>query len=187
MGSSISYGQHFYFDPNVDTEPTRADYCSTKWELREKLDNLADASEKIKAVSYYTHPLNVWQMSKIFLHHAFIVLETDSWFWSIEKDEGGITIQRSKYIANVRDNCRRCGRMTGITTGIGLLKKGPSDATVMEVVDYLWRQDCMNLNYHFLNNNCQHFADIIYNQFVRHPPKEWVMPFAKLPVIPNLT
>jgi hypothetical protein len=129
MGSSISsnYGiPLFYFDPNVDSTPERPDYCSTKWELKEKIENLPDASEKIQEVRYYTHPLNWWQMSKHFMHHAFIVLVTDSWFWSIEKDEGGITIQRSKSLQNVLEKCRRHGRITGINLGVTCQNQGPS-------------------------------------------------------------
>jgi hypothetical protein len=62
-GSSVQ--PLFYFDPDVRWTPLRPDYCSTKWELRENLDNLADSSEKIKEVMYYTHPLNWWQMQKV--------------------------------------------------------------------------------------------------------------------------
>ncbi|XP_046457666.1 uncharacterized protein LOC124204620 isoform X2 [Daphnia pulex] len=150
MGSSMSsMGSNvhplFYFDPDVRWTPERPDYCSTKWELREKLDNLADASEKIKEVS---------------------------WFWSIEKDEGGITIQRSKRLDDVRDQCRKHGRMTGLTTGIALAHQGPSNATVIELLSYMWTQNCMNLDYHFLGNNCQNFANLIFGNFVLPPFNE---------------
>jgi hypothetical protein len=176
MGSWISYSSPnyaiplYYFDPDVDSTPLRPDYFSTKWELKEKIEHLADASEKIQEVRYYTHPLNWWQMSKYVLHHAFIVLETDSWFWSIEKDEGGITIQRSKHLEDVRDQCRRHGRITGIATWINLgvtcENRGPSHASVIDVVNRMWREECLHSNYHFLENNCKHFANTIYENFV---------------------
>ena len=66
-----------------------------------------DISERVNEVRYYTHPLYRWQLSKYFIHHAFIVLKTENWFWSIEKDEGGITVQRSKQLENVRDKCEK--------------------------------------------------------------------------------
>jgi hypothetical protein len=177
MGSSMSsMGSNvhplFYFDPDVRWTPLRPDYCSTKWEMKEKIENLPESSEKIKEVRYYTHPLNWWQMSKHFMHHAFIVLVTDSWFWSIEKDEGGITIQRSKRLEDVRDQCRKHGRMTGLTTGIALAHQGPSNATVIELLSYMWTQNCMNLDYHFLGNNCQNFANLIFGNFVLPPFNE---------------
>ena len=175
MGSSISstasyYGhQQFYFDPDVNlTEPPRyADCIMTNYELRKLLQNkVDDVSEKIEEVRYYTHPLNTWQMSKIFLHHAFIVLKTENWFWSIEKDEGGITVQRSKQLENVRDKCHKQNRITGITTGISLAKNSPgNDTTVIELFNHMWSEGYMDLNYHFLNDNCQQFADRI-DEFV---------------------
>ncbi|EFX78205.1 hypothetical protein DAPPUDRAFT_305262 [Daphnia pulex] len=176
MGSWISYTSTnygiplYYFDPDVELTPERPDYCSTKWELKEKIENLPDSSEKINEVRYYTHPLNWWQMSKYVLHHAFIVLETESWWWSIEKDEGGITIQRSKHLENVLDQCRRHGRITGLATWINLgvtcEKKGPSHASVIDVVNRMWREECLHSDYHFLQNNCKHFANTIYDNFV---------------------
>ncbi|XP_046648433.1 uncharacterized protein LOC124338333 isoform X2 [Daphnia pulicaria] len=176
MGSWISYTSTnygiplYYFDPDVELTPERPDYCSTKWELKEKIEHLADSSEKINEISYYTHPLNWWQMSKYVLHHAFIVLETDSWFWSIEKDEGGITIQRSKQLENVRDQCRKHGRIAGIATwinsGVTCQKKGSSHARVVDVVHQMWREECLHSDYHFLQNNCKQFANTIYDNFV---------------------
>ena len=175
MGSSISstasyYGrQQFYFDPDVNlTEPPRyADCIMTNYELRQLLQNkVDDVSEKIQEVRYYTHPLNTWQMTKYLLHHAFIVLKTENWFWSIEKDEGGITVQRSKYLENVRDKCQKQNRITGITTGISLAKTSPgNDTTVIELFNHMWSEGYMDLNYHFLNDNCQQFADRI-DEFV---------------------
>jgi hypothetical protein len=176
MGSAISstanYGrQQFYFDPDVNlTEPPRhADCIMTNYELRQLLQNkVDDVSEKIQEVRYYTHPLNDWQMSKIFLHHAFIVLKTDNWFWSIEKDEGGITVQRSKQLENVRDKCHKQNRITGVmNNGIDLAKNSPgNDTTVIELFNHMWSKEYMNLNYHFLNDNCKKFADRI-DEFVQ--------------------
>jgi hypothetical protein len=176
MGSSISstasyYGhQQFYFDPDVNlTEPPRhADCIMTNYELRQLLQNkVDDVSEKIEQVSYYTHPLNDWQMTKIFLHHAFIVLKTENWFWSIEKDEGGITVQRSKYLENVRDKCQKQSRITGVmNNGIDLAKTSPgNDTTVIELLNHMWSKEYMDLNYHYLKDNCQQFADRI-DEFV---------------------
>jgi hypothetical protein len=174
MGSAISstaiYGrQQFYFDPDVNliAPPRHGDCIMTNYELRQLLQNkVDDVSDKIEEVRYYTHPLNNWQMTKYLLHHAFIVLKTDNWFWSIEKDEGGITVQRSKQLENVRDKCRKQNRITGLTTGIDLAKTSPgNDITVIELMNHMWSEDYMDLNYHFLNDNCKKFADRI-DEFV---------------------
>ena len=167
MGSSISstasyYGhQQFYFDPDVNlTEPPRHGDCiMTNYELRQLLQNkVDDVSEKIQEVRYYTHPLNNWQMTKYLLHHAFIVLKTENgWFWSIEKDEGGITVQRSKQLENVRDKCRKQNRITGVmNNGISLAKNSPGNkTTVIELFNHMWSEEYMDSNYHVLKDNCQ--------------------------------
>ena len=175
MGSAISstaiYGrQQFYFDPDVNltAPPRHGDCIMTNYELRQLLQNkVDDVSEKIQEVRYYTHPLNTWQMTKYLLHHAFIVLKTENWFWSIEKDEGGITVQRSKYLEHVRDKCRKQNRITGVmNNGIYLAKTSPgNDITVIELMNHMWSEEYMDLNYHFLKDNCKKFADRI-DEFV---------------------
>jgi hypothetical protein len=133
----------------------------TNYELRKLLQNkVDDVSEKIQEVRYYTHPLNNWQMSKYLLHHAFIVLKTDKWWWSIENNEGGITVQRSKYLENVRDKCHKQNRITGVmNNGISLAKTSPgNDITVIELFNHMWSKEYMDSNYHFLKDNCQQFA-----------------------------
>jgi hypothetical protein len=165
MGSSISstanYGrQQFYFDPDVNliAPPRHGDCTMTNYELRQLLQNkVDDVSEKIKEVSYYTHPLNNWKMTKYLLHHAFIVLKTENWFWSIEKDEGGITVQRSKQLENVRDKCRKQNRITGVmNNGISLAKNSPGNkTTVIELFNHMWSEEYMDSNYHVLKDNCQ--------------------------------
>ncbi|XP_046457668.1 uncharacterized protein LOC124204621 [Daphnia pulex] len=169
FGQSYSYShshgqpQQFYFDPDMDSPHRRPDCCSTKSELRDKLESLADVTEKIKEVRYYTHPLNTWQTSS---RYAFIVLETDSWWWSVDKDDRGVTIQRSKCVENVRDFCRRQSRSAaGAGSGIEMAKKPSGNISVIELLNRFWMRDRANLEIHFQTNNngYQHFADILYD------------------------
>lgn len=67
------------------------------------LPEVDEVSEKIIEMRYYIHPLYSWQLSKYFLQHAFILFKTENWWWFLEKDERGITVQRSKHLENVRD------------------------------------------------------------------------------------
>jgi hypothetical protein len=62
--------------------------------------------------------------------------------------------------------------MTGLATGIALAHQGPSHVTVMELLRYMWTQTCMNLDYHFLGNNCQNYANLIFENFVLPPFNE---------------
>jgi hypothetical protein len=171
MGSSLSSfdnNRHLYFDPDVDSPEKKTDYFTTNCELNQLLREVVDASEKITEVKYYSYSLHSWILSKYFTTHAFIVLKTDNCWWSIEKDQRGITIQRSKFLENVRDKCRRHGRIEALD-GIKMLKKDRGNFTLNGLVLYMWRKDHMNLNYHFLDNNGQTFADVIFELFYSKP------------------
>jgi hypothetical protein len=171
MGSSISStspgggNKHIgklYFDPKADSS-TGKDYFITDAELREKLSELVDDTEKIVKVSYYTHPLYRWQVKQNLLHHAFIVFETDQWWWSIEKNELGVTIQRSKDIEFVRDKFRRRDRTTNVFGGgIQCERKFKGSHTLQELIDHIYSKDYLNEDYDVASNNCQHFAEKIY-------------------------
>nr|CAH0113074.1 unnamed protein product [Daphnia galeata] len=113
-----------YFDPQADSSKG-AHYYISDGELREKLKELVDDSEKITEVRLYSHPLTNLQVTAELWRHDFILFETDKWWWSIEKNDAGVTIQRSKHIEYVRDRYRRAKRTTGLfgMHGIKLEKK----------------------------------------------------------------
>jgi hypothetical protein len=154
-----------YFDPKAD-EPKGDGYWITDEELRDKLSNLVDVSENIDEVMHYSNPLYSWQVSNAMFHHAFIVFQTNNWWWSIEKNNEGVTIQRSKKLESVRDMYRRVKRTTGITslTDIILVKKSSGCTKIKELINYLWRKDYLNQEYGVLSYNCQHFADLIFKR-----------------------
>jgi hypothetical protein len=173
MGSSISStssgggNEHvgkLYFDPKAD-QPGDG-YFITDAELREKLSELVDASETIVEVRYYTNPLYGVQLTQQLLHHAFIVFETDQWWWSIEKNELGVTIQRSKKIEFVRDKFRREDRTTDLFGGgIQCEKKYKGSHTLQELISHIYVKNYLNEEYNVVSNNCKDFADKIY-QFI---------------------
>lgn len=150
-----------YFDPRADLTEDKG-YLISDEELRNRLTHLEGANEKIDQVFIYTNPIFSLQITQIMIYHAFIIFKTKSWWWSIEKYTDGITIQRSKKLESVRDFCRRIKRTTGIrsvelhTTAIG---KG----TVNDVFFYLWRKNELNKPYQITKQNCQDFANVIFN------------------------
>jgi hypothetical protein len=155
-----------YFDPQADSSKG-AHYYISDGELREKLKELVDDSEKITEVRLYSHPLTNLQVTAELWRHDFILFETDKWWWSIEKNDAGVTIQRSKHIEYVRDRYRRAKRTTGLfgMHGIKLEKKYKGSHTLNELIDHIYIKNYLNEDYHLLENNCQHFADKIY-QFI---------------------
>ena len=90
-----------YFDYNADQDGIGIYY--TDPELRTELAARVGKNEVIYGIKYFKHPLSASQVRAALLHHAFVVFETEAWWWSIEKNEEGITIQRAKQLKNVRD------------------------------------------------------------------------------------
>lgn len=170
--TGVNYTKKLYFDPNAD-EPKEDGYWITDDEIRYKLTNLVDVSENIDEVLYYTNPLHRlipsdWEVGKNKgLHHAFIVFKTKNWWWSIEKNAEGLTIQRAKQLESVRDVYRRAKRTTGETSSTNIVLKRKSsdcDMKINELINYIWRKDSLNKVYFIKDSNCQEFAKFIFER-----------------------
>ena len=155
-GSNWKY--EVYFDPEAD-KSTGSAYNNSDDELRTKLASLVDAGEKIKDVSAYKVPLSKFQLTQLLLFHMVIIFETEDWWWSIEKNDEGITIQRSKTLTYVKDNYRRGAR----NPGMKLMKEDRADQSVNDLIDWLWKSDELNNKYNLVNRNCQHFGKKVFN------------------------
>ncbi|EFX78244.1 hypothetical protein DAPPUDRAFT_320721 [Daphnia pulex] len=156
-----------YFDPEADSSTGR-DFFITAADLRKGVESLGK-SDNILEVRYYTNPLYGVQVTQLVLHHAFIVFLTERAWWSIERNELGVTIQRSKKIEFVRDKFRRQDRTTDLFgSGIHWEKRcfGITNVTLKELLTHICREDYLNEDYDLLENNCKHFAENIY-QFVK--------------------
>ena len=101
MGSSSSksgdgdWTSRIYFAPEADDQNPSYRKFNEK-ELETELTNIIDVEEDILNVSIWKCDLKSWQLTNVFLFHAYVVLETDRFWWSIEKNDEGITIQREK-------------------------------------------------------------------------------------------
>ena len=114
MGSGESksgggeYKSRIYFDPNADKRKG-PDYTVKDKHLKTRLMAYID-NESIRNVEIYKQKLGEWQFTKLLFYHAFVVFETRHWWWSIEKNSEGITIQRSKELEYVKAKYRRKNR-----------------------------------------------------------------------------
>ena len=145
------------------------EYSMTNEEFGRKLaDNKfkkwLDPAEEIDEVSYYTHPLNSWQIGKGVMYHAFIVLKTKDWYWSIEKNDAGVTIQRSKEIEYVRGKYYRVKRQESLIIGITeVLRKSVTHLTMKQLIEHIHNDKYVDEEYSILQSNCQKFAFILYS------------------------
>lgn len=165
-----------YFDSEAD-KPNERKLWLTENELLRKLDEFTDTKERIRTVIAYKNPLLQEQVTSDMLYHLFIVFETDNWWWSIEKNGEGLTIQRSKKIEAVRDRYRQEARTFGLSTvleGTHLCSSGlcvpavtevKSDRgrkTIRELIIWLQKEKWLFCKYNLLTSNCQHFGEAVY-------------------------
>ena len=173
MGSSNStsgkgsgeWRSRVYFDPESD-KSSGSHYFLSDAKLRTRLEELIECDEEIQNIWVYSHPLYEWQLTAILMYHAFVVLETDKWWWSIEKNDEGITIQRSKYLEFVKERYRRGKRVMPI-------KERQQDSGRMnmkDLINWLYEEDELNQGYMFniQHFNCQGFAKRVFDHFARN-------------------
>lgn len=151
-----------YFDPESDKD-TGTVYNITQEDLKEKLKSLIDTNEEIQQIFVYKCPLYSVQLTMFMLYHAFTVLETNEWWWSIEKNTEGITIQRSKKLDFVRNRYRRTIRNNPIKE----MKSDKGRMKMEELVNWFYSNAELNKKYRLLNENCQNFAKRIFDQFAK--------------------
>lgn len=89
-----------------------------------------------------------------------MVFETDKWWWSIEKNSEGITIQRSKKKDFVKDHYRRKKRPSSCT----LMQEDECKYDLMELVGWLYQSDQLNKKYNVTTSNCKHFAKELFDK-----------------------
>ncbi|KZS11478.1 Uncharacterized protein APZ42_024283 [Daphnia magna] len=171
MSPSISTNSDFsrrelYFDPRAD-EPKADDYWITYDQLPKIMLHLSETEEKIQNASVYSNPLPSKQLTNGKLYHVFIVVEILNWWWSIEKNTQHITIQRSQKLESVRDMYQRKKRTTGLTPwkGIRKIKTTQGDnITIKQLINYMWRRDCLSGDHYVLAANSQKFADLLFKR-----------------------
>jgi len=157
-GSGGGYTKKLYFDPEADSQYGDKFLISDE-ELRQKMETLIDVEEVIKCVFIYRHPLYSYQLTDSLLFHAFVVFETETWWWSIEKNNQNVTIQRSKKLDSVLHNYQRIQRIGPVK----VVMKARGRGSVRDLIDTLWRQNLLNKPYDVIEENCKYFTANVFN------------------------
>ena len=131
--------------------------------LREVMSQLTDTSEEILQIWIYKCPLSKWQLTKLLFNHQFVVFETKSWWWSIEKDDKRIFIQRNKYLSSVRDFVNGERRKDFVTA----MSDDEGHKTIKDLIRFLYYTDELHIKYDLVENNCQDFAKRIFDAFAK--------------------
>uniref|UniRef100_A0A7M5XNX6 Uncharacterized protein n=1 Tax=Clytia hemisphaerica TaxID=252671 RepID=A0A7M5XNX6_9CNID len=156
-----------YFDPDAsDKSENRTGHYITHDSLRTKLKQLVGGDEKINYVYIYKTPLFKKQLTHAILYHAYVVMETDTHFWSLEKNSKELILQRSETLEHVRDYCQGKKRNLLVSQSEPILWKYKEKRTsLLQLFGYLWWKDDLNRAYNWLASNCQKFATRIFDYF----------------------
>lgn len=138
-----------------------AKFCKIKLiELMTKLKDHVSADEPILKLCAYKVPLNMpLNVSQRVFFHMFIVFETETWWWSLEKHTDGITIQRSRKLAAVKERYRQSSRPQEII----LMEEDKGQCSVYSLIEWLHRGNELKKSYHLLERNCKHFAKAVFD------------------------
>ena len=170
-GKKGKKGQNWESQVNLVCPSDRKYYAIDDRTLKSDMSELIDETEKILKIWVYKCKLTAlwWQVTLLFLNHQFVVLETTKWWWSIEKDDARILIQKSKQLKDVRDS------VDTIEDGQHFIKERRTPVcelsydkgrkSMKDLIDFLYNTDELNNKYDLLNNNCKHFAKRIFDEF----------------------
>uniref|UniRef100_A0A7M6DNU9 Uncharacterized protein n=1 Tax=Clytia hemisphaerica TaxID=252671 RepID=A0A7M6DNU9_9CNID len=154
-----------YFDSDASGKSDdTAGYYITDEKLQVTLKHLIRTDEKINHVWIYTTPLFKNQWSHVIMYHAYVVMETNTHWWSLEKNSENLVLQRSKTLEYVKDYCQ--GKKRNVLKNKSepeLWKHRESDFSLLQLFQNLWQKDELNSNFDLMMRNCQGFARRIFN------------------------
>lgn len=113
--------------------------------LQYAMSLLIDCSERILNIWVFKSPLYGWQRTVLFMNHQFVVIETANWWWSIEKNDKEIVIQRSKHFKGrgVRDHANNKKRKTPLRR----VSSDKGQKTMAKLIKFLYQKDELNESY----------------------------------------
>ena len=165
--TGAQWTSRLFFDQNCDERSSSGRFELTEEEFVSTLNRII-SDEKILVVEMWKQPLSDYQLTDFLLYHSFIVLHTNEWWWSIEKNAEGLTMQRSKKSSErVVEFYRRYPRKKGFT-GIRKMKAmilPDADCKLSNFYVILYENHELRKTYHWYDDNCQDFAHRIYNGF----------------------
>ena len=134
--------------------------------LRERVGEEAGItnSEKIKNIYIYKRPLST--SSEIvnplsLVHHWFVVIETNNWHCSIEKNSEKILLQRFKKKQFVEKYEKGNDRNTPVEIMVGEKGKG----SMKDLINFIYDGNELEKPYIMSSDNCQSFAQRLFDEF----------------------
>lgn len=155
-----------YFDPASDRS-IGAGYTIRDRDLLGKFDRITGTEpDKILWIRVFATPLASVQSSLGLMFHAYVVIETERYYYSLEKSDRNITLQRSHDEYYVCDKQLRVSRKsTRSSDEPECVAEGKGKGNIRDVLEFLYNEDLLCIRYKLLDDNCKHFAKKIFDKF----------------------
>ena len=168
---------HFVYDPLIYYTPWFKP-CTLEFDNNDSLKkdlrrDWSDRSQQILEIWVYKCKLrDMWQVTDFYLNHQFVVIKSTNFWWSIEKDDKRILINRSKYERNVRDfvdAIDQKGYHFPMVRRLPVTQlshdKCQPGKTMEDLVNFLYYGNELLKAYDVAKDNCKDFAERIFNEF----------------------
>ena len=133
--------------------------------------------EEIQYIGSYRCPLVENIEENLFAYHQFLVIKTTNWYWSIGKDSEKILLQRSK-----AKNCvEKCKEGQARYTPVKMIVEIEGRGSMRDLIKFICENE-LDKTYDLLSDNCQHFAERLFNQF-KKPSQGTRSPNSTFPLI----
>jgi hypothetical protein len=113
------------------------------------------------------------------LFHTWVVLETKEWYWSFEKEKGGVYVQRSKSKTDVNDwAIKSVGRernpcLVRRSPRYRIEKRDGNRIKMSALLSSLYTSNQVGSHYDYLKNNCKDFAKFVFDETAEGSAWSW--------------
>ena len=148
MGSKgAHWTSKIYFDPDADGDGSTPIEWIEDSQIRAAMKKYEN--ETIQHAGSYKIPLREWQWwdFQIF-YHEYVILKTDKAWWSIEKTNKGISLQKARSEETVVKMDRqklRCSPKSSMQPK--LIKEAEANITMLELANIIYIQDLLHKTY----------------------------------------
>jgi hypothetical protein len=162
-------GKLFYF-PDANKRPESGIFEPLHAILENETLKI-DFDEKVSCVYSYMGPLTYNLPPTLEIYHRYIVIKTTKYWWSIEKNTKGITLQRGLQEDDVVKQCR--GEVRSETEEwLKNEKDTSSHATMGEFFKFLVNNKKNFNDYYWYGNNCKGFGEFVFEFFQKKTVKQ---------------
>ena len=99
--------------------------------------------------------------------HEFLVIESTNFWWSFEKQNYALVVQRSKKISKVKDQLNGEDRPTPINGEGRSADVESKRESIYNIMEWIIERGELDRTYHITKSNCQFFASVLFEAIAR--------------------